>query len=1118
MILKRRMIPLAVVLLAARPAQEGPPPEGPLPIERVTLDRPADFKVDVFPILKGNCLPCHNAKDAEADVVLESPQTMLKGGADGPILVPGKADQSVLLRVASFRAKPHMPPRKNKVGARPLTPRELGIIKLWIDEGAKASAAPLLEEPRWQPAPVQWNPIYAVAVDAEGRFVACGRGAKLHIYHLPTRLLVDRPVDPKLGALAPPGEPGVVHPDAVHALAFSPDGEILATGGYRSIKLWRRRAPERKLTLPEWKEPRATALDREGIRLAAADAEHGIRVYDLASGKKLADFKGQAGPVRALAFDAAGARLASVSEDKTARVWALADPAAPARALETPSPATAVAFLPDGKSLAVGGADGAVRIYALEGDKPAPPGEIKAHAGPVAALAVAPGLLVSLGSDGRAIAWNPEGSRKVREFAHGSPASGVTLAADGRRLVSFGGPSAKLWNLEDGKVVADLRADGPARRRDQEAQALLAFAAEEVRFREQAVKAAEEAHKKEEEEVKKAQDAVPPVEKEFNDKEAALAKARQEREAAEKALGAVDAAIAAARAAAEEAARKLAVPPDETALRKAEAEKAAAAEALASAEKALAEAKSKADPGPVAGRRQREAEKQAADRALAEAQRAVDDLKKKLAEAAPDARANLEKALAEARAKRNDLRARAEAAARALAAAPPVSAQPDPALAQAAEAARARAAAAAAEAEKVRAAREKERKDLEAAKAKADQALKEAEGKRKEAEAKLEASRKGEAAAVAAHEQAKVNLESARGRVEKAREAAGRAKKAIEEAGVRLAREKDEHRRREEERKQRAAELAKAAVPIQAATLSADGAWAAVGAADGSVHAFATASGAEAGVLEGVSGGVLAAAVTPAGELVAVAANGSVVARGLVGSWALDRVIEPAAPSQPPLDRVLALAFSPDGALLASGGGVPSRDGEVVLWNPADGSRVREISSAHSDTVFDVAFSPDGKLLATVGADKFAKVFEVSSGRLVRSFEGHTHHVLGVAWSRTGRTIATAGADETVKVWDVENGQQRRTLRGFTKQATSIEYLPFEERFVVASGGAPVRLLQENGNAIRAYDSQGAFLYSVAVAAGARLLAAGGLDGVLRVWRVDDGQSVAVFTPPVANR
>ncbi|HXG61216.1 MAG TPA: c-type cytochrome domain-containing protein [Planctomycetota bacterium] len=1118
MILRRRMIPLALLLAAARPAQEANPPDGPLPIERVTLDRPADFKVDVFPILKGNCLPCHNAKDAEADVVLETPETMLKGGADGPVLVPGKADQSPLLRVASFRAKPHMPPRKNKVGARPLTPRELGILKLWIDEGAKNSAAPLLEAPRWQPAPAHWNPIYAVALDAEARFLACGRGAKLHVYHLPTRRLIDRPVDPKLAALAPPGEPGVVHPDAVHALAFSPDGEILATGGYRSIKLWKRQAPERKLALPEWKEPRAAALDREGVRLAVADEEHVLRVYDVASGRKLAELRGHSGPVRALAFEADGKRLASVSEDKTARIWTPADPASPGKALETPAPATAVAFLADGKSVAVGGGDGLVRLYPLEGEKPPPALEIKAHAGPVVALAAAPGLLVSLGPDGRAIAWNTAGGQKVREFAHGAPAAGVAVSAEARRVATFGGPSAKLWNLEDGKVAAELRADGPARRRDREAQALLAFAAEEVRYREQAVKSAEEAHKKEEEEVKKAKDAVPPAEKEFNDKEAALAKARQDREAAEKALREIDAAIAAARAGAEEAARKLAAPPDETALRKAEAEKAAAAEALAAAEKALAEAKPKADPGAADERRKREAEKQAADQALAEAQRAVDDLKKKLASAAPEARPDLEKALADARARRNDLRTRAEAAARALSAAPAAAASPDPALVQAVEAARARLAAAAAEPEKVRAARDRERKELEAAKAKAEQALKEIEGKRKEAEAKLEAARKGEAAAAAASEQAKVQLESARGRVEKAREAADRAKKAIEEAAARLAREKEEHRRREEERKRRAEELSKAAVPIQAAALSADGAWAVVAAADGSVHAFGAASGAEAGVLDGASRPAVAAAVTPAGELVGIRSDGSVVARGLLGPWTLHRTIEPTAPSRPPIDRVLALAFSPDGTLLAGAGGVPSRDGEIALWNPADGSLVREIPAAHSDTVFDVAFSPDGTLLASVGADKFAKIFEVASGRLVRSFEGHTHHVLGVSWNRTGRTIATAGADETVKVWDVETGQQRRTLRGFTKQATSIEYLPFEDRFVVASGGAPVRLVQENGNAVRTFDSQGAFLYSVAVSAETRLLAAGGLDGVLRVWRVDDGQSVAVFSPPVANR
>src|SRR6185503_19234046 len=117
----------------------------------------------------------------------------------------------------------------------------------------------------------------------------------------------------------------------------------------------------------------------------------------------------------------------------------------------------------------------------------------------------------------------------------------------------------------------------------------------------------------------------------------------------------------------------------------------------------------------------------------------------------------------------------------------------------------------------------------------------------------------------------------------------------------------------------------------------------------------------------------------------------------LLPKWKLQLVMEPGESTKPPIDRVLALAFSPDGKILASGGGIPSRDGELLLWNAADGSLLREISGAHSDTVFDLSFTPDGSMLASAGADKFARVFDMKTGKLVKSFEGHTNHVLGVA-------------------------------------------------------------------------------------------------------------------------
>ena len=91
------------------------------------------------------------------------------------------------------------------------------------------------------------------------------------------------------------------------------------------------------------------------------------------------------------------------------------------------------------------------------------------------------------------------------------------------------------------------------------------------------------------------------------------------------------------------------------------------------------------------------------------------------------------------------------------------------------------------------------------------------------------------------------------------------------------------------------------------------------------------------------------------------------------------------------LGNINALAFSHDGKLLATGSGEPSRGGEIKLWNPADGILVRDLPNVHTDAVFGLDFSPDDKFLASGAADKMARVVELASGKVIRSFEGHTH-------------------------------------------------------------------------------------------------------------------------------
>ena len=107
------------------------------------------------------------------------------GNDDGPFVEPGKPQDSFLFQIAAHLEEPDMPPAKNKVGANNLRPEELGLLKLWITQGAKGemrAAEPLV----WKSYRRETPPIYAVAAGPHGRFAAAGRGNLIHLYDVVT--------------------------------------------------------------------------------------------------------------------------------------------------------------------------------------------------------------------------------------------------------------------------------------------------------------------------------------------------------------------------------------------------------------------------------------------------------------------------------------------------------------------------------------------------------------------------------------------------------------------------------------------------------------------------------------------------------------------------------------------------------------------------------------------------------------------------------------------------------------------------------------------------------------------------------------------------------------------
>ncbi|MDB5385846.1 MAG: hypothetical protein JWM11_1492, partial [Planctomycetaceae bacterium] len=291
------------------------------------------------------------------------------------------------------------------------------------------------------------------------------------------------------------------------------------------------------------------------------------------------------------------------------------------------------------------------------------------------------------------------------------------------------------------------------------------------------------------------------------------------------------------------------------------------------------------------------------------------------------------------------------------------------------------------------------------------------------------------------------------------------------------------------------------------------------------VHTYNTVDGGALELFAGHTAPVTAVAFTANGGIISGSADQTVKVWSMIPNWTLAGQLgpKPDAPldlrASPFANRVLALDFSDDGRFLATGGGDPSRSGELIIWDMTNLSIFKNIADAHSDTVFGVEISRDGQYVLSGAADKFVKIFDINAGKHVKSFEGHTHHVLDVSWKPDQSVIVSAGADNVIKVWSVETGEQQRTIPGYSKQVTSLQWVGRANTIVSCGGDGTVRFHQaDNGSNFRNFAGGTDYMYSVAGSGDEKTVAAGGEDGILRVWNGTNAQVIINFEPvkPVA--